>query len=125
MSNGEQGEGGNPLPLFSQEITMPRQPILIDATVQSDVQILYSVINTLARDRASEPSFWLEIQLPEANGALRLYAGGRFDNVLGPKSPSPSRHSALFGCGPWPRYGFSTHRGGGPARNDEMLGPSA
>lgn len=41
------------------------EPILRDAVVETDVQILLSLDNVLARDRASEPVFWLEIQLPD------------------------------------------------------------
>lgn len=41
-------------------------PILHQARPCPDVNILLSLDNILARDRASESSFWLEIQLPEA-----------------------------------------------------------
>jgi beta-galactosidase len=42
------------------------EPILKGAQVQADVQVLLSTGNILARDRSSEASFWMEIQLPDA-----------------------------------------------------------
>ena len=42
------------------------EPHLAGAKVVGDVQLLLSLDNALARDRASEPLFWMEIQLPEA-----------------------------------------------------------
>lgn len=41
-------------------------PYLAQARVKADVQVLISLDNILARDRASDPIFWMEIQLPEA-----------------------------------------------------------
>ena len=41
-------------------------PILLEAKVSADIQVLYSLDNAIAHDRASEPQFWMEIQLPEA-----------------------------------------------------------
>ena len=43
------------------------EPLLDGAKVVADAQILFSLDNALARDRASEPLFWMEIQLPDAH----------------------------------------------------------
>ena len=43
------------------------EPYLAGGTVVGDVQVLFSLDNALARDRASEPMFWMEIQLPDAH----------------------------------------------------------
>jgi len=43
------------------------EPYLADAKVIGDAQVLFSLDNALARDRASEPTFWMEIQLPDAH----------------------------------------------------------
>ena len=42
------------------------EPKLKDMQVLPDVQVLLSPDNILARDRSSESSFWMEIQLPDA-----------------------------------------------------------
>jgi len=41
------------------------EPLLADAKVVGDVQVLYAVDSVLARDRSSEPTFWMQIQLPD------------------------------------------------------------
>lgn len=41
------------------------EPILRSARVVSDVRILLDMPSALVRDRASEPVFWMEIQLPD------------------------------------------------------------
>ena len=43
------------------------EPCLANAKVAGDVQILFHLDSVLARDRASEPIFWMEIQLPDAH----------------------------------------------------------
>ncbi len=42
------------------------EPYLTGAKVTADAQILFSLDNALARDRASEALFWMQIQLPDA-----------------------------------------------------------
>lgn len=42
------------------------EPKIKDMQIVPDVQVLWSTDNVLARDRASEASFWMEIQLPDA-----------------------------------------------------------
>jgi len=43
------------------------EPCLANAKVTGDVQILFHLDSALARDRSSEPLFWMEIQLPDAH----------------------------------------------------------
>jgi beta-galactosidase len=40
--------------------------LLMQSTVKADVQVLYALDSVLARDRSSEPIFWMQIQLPDA-----------------------------------------------------------
>lgn len=42
------------------------EPLLAGARVREDVQVLLSLDNALAHDRASEAQFWMAIQLPDA-----------------------------------------------------------
>ena len=43
------------------------EPLLCDMRITPDAQILYDHESAMARDRASESLFWMEIQLPEAS----------------------------------------------------------
>jgi beta-galactosidase len=41
------------------------EPVLLKAAVEADIQVLLDPISAMARDRASEPLFWMEIQRPD------------------------------------------------------------
>jgi len=43
------------------------EPYLAGGKVAGDAQVLFSLDNALARDRSSEASFWMDIQLPDAH----------------------------------------------------------